>query len=255
MSGTLALLGRAGYELHYMNLSTGSCGSVTLSFDETVRVRAEEAREAASLLGATWHPPLVDDLEILYERRTLARLGAVMREVAPDILLLQSPQDYMEDHMTASRLAVTAAFCRGMPNYATEPPSDPVENPVALYHTLPWGLRDQLRRPLRAEFYVDIADVLDLKTSMLAKHRSQKEWLDVSQGLDSYLTTMRLMATEIGALSGRWAVAEGWRRHLHLGYCDEDYDPLTEALRDRIVWDAAYARELRRPSPEEAEDA
>lgn len=253
MSGTLALLGREGYELHYMNVASGSCGSATLARDEIVRIRTEESREAAALLGATWHPPLVDDIEIFYEPRLLARMGAVMREVAPSVLLLQSPQDYMEDHTISSRLAVTAAFCRGMRNYPTDPPTEAVEDPVALYHALPYGLRDQLRKPLRAEFYVDIADVLDVKTAMLGKHRSQKEWLDVSQGLDSYLTTMRRMCTEVAALSGKWAVAEGWRRHLHLGFADEDFDPLAEALRDRIAWDPAYARERRGLSPEEAE--
>ena len=50
-----------------------------------------------------------------------------MREVAPEILLVHAPSDYMEDHMNACRLAVTAAFARGMPNYPTSPPRPPVE--------------------------------------------------------------------------------------------------------------------------------
>ena len=38
------------------------------------------------------------------------------------IVLLQSPVDYMEDHVNASRLGVTAAFSRGIPNFVTDPP-------------------------------------------------------------------------------------------------------------------------------------
>ena len=31
-------------------------------------------------------------------------------------------------------------------------------------------------------------------------------------------------------MSGSFRYAEGWTRHLHLGYCDEDADPLVEDL-------------------------
>ena len=61
-------------------------------------------------------------MEIFYDLPTLARLAAVMREVAPEILLTHPPADYMEDHMNACRLAVTAAFAREMPNFPTDPP-------------------------------------------------------------------------------------------------------------------------------------
>ena len=63
-----------------------------------------------------------------------------------------------------------------------------------------------------------------------ACHRSQKDWLDKSQGRDSYLKTMNDMCAQLGRASGRFAFAEGWQRHLHLGFGSEELDPLTEAL-------------------------
>ena len=130
---------------------------------------------------------------------------------------------------------VTAAFARGMPNFATDPPAGPVGGEVAVYHALPWGLRDQLRRPVRAEFYVDIVPVLAAKRDALACHKSQKEWLDASQGLDSYLTAMTDAAAAVGAMSGSFAQAEGWTRHSHLGFGCEDFDPLRKALAGRVA--------------------
>jgi len=127
MAGTLILLGQAGYELPYMNIANGSCGTAHHSREEIIRLRREEARAAAASIGAVYHESLVDDLEIFYEKGLLARVAAVMREVAPEILLVQSPVDYMEDHQNAVRLAVTAAFCRGMPNFVTDPPRPPIE--------------------------------------------------------------------------------------------------------------------------------
>jgi LmbE family N-acetylglucosaminyl deacetylase len=230
MAGTLFLLKEAGFEVHYMNLCNGCCGSAEYDVETAARVRREEAREAAEFLGAVFHDSLVPDLEAYYERETLARLTSVMREVAPDILLTQYPFDYMEDHSNTVRLAVSAAFCRGMQNAVVIPPREAVDKPVAVYHAMPYGLRDPLRRTPQADLFVDISSVLGQKKEMLAKHRSQKEWLDASQGMDSYLTEMEDQARACGKLSGEFDVAEGWIRRLHLGYCGPDDNPLAEAL-------------------------
>jgi len=230
MAGTLIRLGQAGYELHYMNLASGSCGSAVHDADTIVRMRRDEAMAAAALIGAVYHESLVDDLEIFYDLPTLRRLAAVVREVAPDIILTQSTQEYMEDHMNTTRLVLSAAFARGMPNFPVEPPRPAVEGTVTVYHALPYGLLDPLRRPVEAEFYVDVAGVLATKRAMLACHASQKEWLDASQGIDSYLTQMEEMAAAMGRSSGRFEAAEGWTRHLHLGYCGPEDDPLAAAL-------------------------
>jgi len=235
MAGTLILLKQAGLEVHYMNVASGSCGTACLDTDQVVAIRTREARAAADSIGATFHPPMVNDFEIYYERPLLAKLCATLRQVDPQVLLLPSPRDYMEDHMNVSRLMVTATFCRNMRNFATDPPTQPIKGDLAIYHALPFGLRDQLRNPVQAELCVDISSVLEPKRQMLACHRSQKDWLDKSQGIDSYLRAMEDMSAEVGRMSGRFEYAEGWRRHSHLGFGPEGFDPLCEALGDLIA--------------------
>ncbi len=51
MAGTLMLLREAGFELHYMNVANGSCGTATLGRDEIIAIRREEARNAAALIN------------------------------------------------------------------------------------------------------------------------------------------------------------------------------------------------------------
>jgi len=233
MAGTLLLLGEAGYELHYLNIANGSCGTADLPADRIVAVRRREAIAAAAALGATYHGSLVPDIEILYERSLLARVAAVVREAAPEVLLVHSPVDYMEDHQNAARLAVTAAFCRGMPNFATDPPRPPTAQPVAVYHAQPHGNRDPLGQAVRPDLFVDVSGVTGRKRDALACHQSQKIWLDRSQGMDSYLRAMEDSDGEVGAMSGRFARAEGWRQRLHLGFGPEGFDPLSEALGPR----------------------
>lgn len=232
MAGTLVRLREAGYEIHYMNIANGCCGSMTEDREAAAATRLDEARNAAESIGAVFHPPIANDIEIFYTQPLIEKLAAIVRDVAPRIMLAPSPQDYMEDHMNASRLAVTAAFVRGMPNYKTDPPREAIEGAVTLYHALPWGLRDQLRNPVEADSFVDVGPAMILKRAALACHASQKEWLDTTQGLDSYLKTMEEMTQAVGRASGRFEYAEGWRRHLPLGFCDEADDPLRDALGD-----------------------
>lgn len=237
MAGTLFLLRNCGWDLHYWNLADGRCGSNEHDAEEIVAVREREARSASDLLGAAFHAPIRRDLEIFYESDLIRRICAVVREVSPDALLLQSPKDYMEDHITASRAAVTAAFARGMQNYPSIPPREPIEKDVAVYHAMPYGLRDELGRPVEPHFVVDIERSLDSKLEMLGSHRSQRRWLDVSQGLDSYLDSARDMSRTVAGRSarGKMAYAEGWRRHLELGFHRSGFDPIASALSDLVL--------------------
>jgi len=235
MAGTLLRLAGAGYELHTMTIANGSCGTADMPAEEIVRIRRAESQAAAAALGAVYHESLVLDIEIYYEKPLLARVAAVMRDVAPQVLLTQSPDDYMEDHQNAARLAVTAAFVRGMGNFATDPPRDPVAGDVAVYHAQPHGNRTPLGEVVRPHLFVDVTDVLDRKRAALACHESQRRWLDESQGMDSYLSAMEGFSREVGEMSGRFAFAEGWRRRLHLGFGPEGWDPLADALGNRVL--------------------
>ena len=240
MAGTLLLLRNAGWEPHYMNIANGSCGTAVDPEDVIVRKRGEEARAACTLVGAVYHEPICNDLEVYHINDQIRKLVAVIRRVSPGIILAQSPQDYMEEHMNASRSACTAAFCRGMVNYRSDPPVPAIADDVTIYHAMPHGLRDPLRRRVIAGQYVDIGSVLEEKRAMLACHCSQKEWLDVSQGMDAYLETMAQFGREVGAMSGAFELAEGWRRRSHLGYSAADCDPLSEALGDLCRIDQSY---------------
>lgn len=235
MAGTLILLGRAGYETHYMTIANGSCGTAHQTRAQIVRIRREEAQAAAAVVGAIYHESLVNDIQIFYEPKLLARIGAKMREVAPEILLVHAPNDYMEDHENAARLAVTAAFCRGMPNFLTDPPREPIEQAVTVYHAQPHSNRDPLRQLIRPDIFVDISSVMAGKREMLARHHSQKAWLDKTQGMGAYLSFMVDMGREVGTMSGCFEYAEGWHRRLHLGFSAQEIDPLSAALADYVL--------------------
>src|SRR5438105_4406084 len=226
MAGTLLLLKNAGYQIHYLNVASGNCGGTEYSSAITREIRNTEARRAARILGARFHEHLADDLEVIYSLDLLRRLTAVIRDAKPRVVLTHPPQDYMEDHTNTCRLAVTAAFARGMPNFRTRPTRKHVESDVAVYHAMPHGLCDGLRQRIVPGAFVNTTSVHEMKLLALACHRSQKEWLDVSQGMGSYLKAMNEISLTVGRLSKRFKHAEGWRRHSHLGFSATDVDSL-----------------------------
>ena len=235
MAGTLALLKDVGYDVHYMNVANGCCGSTVYGRDELIAMRRAEAEDACRIAGFTFHNSIADDMEVMYDRPTLRRLTAIVREVRPAIVLTHSPVDYMEDHTNTCRLAVTAAFSRCMPNYPCDPATPAYFEDVTVYHAQPHGNCDPLYEPIMPKILIDVGTKMDLKTEMLAAHKSQKLWLDQSQGMDSYLHSMHELMRDVGRLSGgRCEFAEGWRRHLHLGFCAADADPLAKALGSRV---------------------
>jgi len=244
MAGTLLMLHRAGWEIHYLNVADGCCGSRDYSASKLASIRGAEAKAATRVLGAQWHPGFVKDLEVFYELKTLRRLAAAMREIKPSIVLTQSPHDYMEDHTNTCRLAVTAAFSIGMPNFKTTPARCAVEGDVTLYHALPHGLRDGMGKRVLPGSFVNIAPVYKTKLEALAQHKSQQVWLDVSQGLNSYLKTMEEMACEVGRSSRRFSHAEGWCRHSYLGFSAANADPLKDALGADYLVNRRYEAEL-----------
>lgn len=245
MAGTLLLLRERGWVTHYFNLASGDCGSIQYDAATTRRVRRREARAAARLLGAQFHPSITEDLQILYEVRLLRRVAAVIREAQPTIVLTHSPLDYMEDHTNTARLAVTAAFTRGMPNFRTLPPRPPADYDVTIYHAMPHGMCDQLRRCIVPGAFVNTTAVHATKLAALKAHQSQQHWLEVSQGMNSYLRAMEEMSLALGRLSRQFQHAEGWRRHSHFGYAGADADPLRDALGEDFLVNPAYERALR----------
>ena len=236
MAGTLIRLAQAGFAPHMMNLSHSNLDSNEMQEDEVRRMRRREAEAAAELIGATYHPPIVDDLMIFYEDRLLRKMSSVVRAVRPSIVLLPSLNDYMEDHTNTARLVVTACFSRAMRHYVSDPPRDATDQDVYLYHAQPHLNHDGMRQRVVPELIVNIDDVIDLKKRMLSCHESQRQWLDETQGLDDYVESMLKTSAEVARMSDQdaWQYAEGWRPHSHVGFSATDLDLLSDVLANHV---------------------
>lgn len=92
--GTLAKWSAAGCRVHHLVLTDGSKGTWDASVDsaELTKVRKDEQREAAAILGVrdVWFFDLVDG-ELDSGKETLRRVCEVIRQVRPDVVLGHDP--------------------------------------------------------------------------------------------------------------------------------------------------------------------
>lgn len=185
-AGTLAKYAARGDKVFMCVVANGNVGHRTIGKEEIARIRAAEAKASADIIGAELIMLDVDDLFVrsndMEQRR---KLVDVIRFAKPDVIITQPPQDYMDDHEETSRLVYEASMAATVGHYPTEYPF--YEKLTPIYYMEPLWCVNSL-----PEEYVDITDVIDIKTQMLACHESQHAWLREHDGLD-VVQDMRVM--------------------------------------------------------------
>lgn len=229
-AGTLALLRSKGWSVEFATMTPGDCGSTTLSREEISGIRKKEAAASAALLDGTYHCLECDDIFVSYDRPTLVKVIALIRQIRPEIVFTMSPQDYMVDHEITSAVVETACFSAGIKNIDTVG-IEPFLKVPYLYYFDPIEGKDKFGNEIQATTIVDISGTMALKEQMFLCHDSQLSWLKAHHGLDEYLASVRTLATKRGMLMGV-RFAEGFRQHLGHGYPHEPV--LQNALTSRI---------------------
>ena len=216
-AGALFLLADLGCEVHVAAMAPGDCGSPDKPAEEIAAIRREEGRRAAALYPGEFHCLEERDLQIHYSPATTKKACSLFRKVRPQIVITQSPVDYMLDHEETARIARAACFNAPIPNAPCEDDSAPLDRIPHLYYVNAVESVGIYGEPVKPSFLVDIADVMDRKTEALAAHESQREWLRKQHGIDEYLESMNTWSAEAGKLAGL-EFAEGFRQHLGHAY-------------------------------------
>ena len=213
-AGTLALLKSKGCHITIATMTAGDCGSAEMDQGEISRVRREEARQAAKLLGADCMCLEFGDLCITHDVDSRRRVTEAVRRANPDLVLTSAPVDYMSDHEMTSRLVRDACFAASVPNYRTHQwdPAPVTKGIPHLYYMDPIEGIDYVGNPQSPEFIIDISPFFALKRDMLACHVSQRNWLLKQHGMDEYLTSCERWSNRRGREIGA-AYGEGFTQH------------------------------------------
>jgi LmbE family N-acetylglucosaminyl deacetylase len=229
-AGTLTLLRQQGWEIHIATMTPGDCGTVQYSREEISRIRKKEAVNAAAILDGQYHCLECDDVFIMYDRPTLLQVIKLIREIQPTLVITLCAQDYMVDHTTTGKLAMTGCFCCGIPNIEIED-VESFEPVPYLYYMDPADGKDNFGQVVTPQMVVDISSAFDTKKQMLSCHESQRNWLMVHHGMDEYIEIMKRSSVERGKAIGA-SFGEGFRQHL--GHAFPQDNILKTELSDRV---------------------
>lgn len=177
--GTLAKYASQGHKVFTATATNGNVGSATLPMDEIARIRKEEARRAAAVIGAEYICLDYDD-EMFFEDRA-ARLAFIdlVRYCKADVILTHNPKDYNPDHELTGKIITDIAVM--IPVAKLQTPNKPYDKiPMIAYFEPVHGIG------FIPTEYVDITDFMDQKMAMCACHQSQISWMQ-----DNYKDTMQ----------------------------------------------------------------
>lgn len=174
--GLLAKYARDGHRVLTAIATDGALGTLGKGGAALAARREGEARRAAAVLGAAepiflgWPDFGLDALPPGLLRERLVRL---VRELEPDVLVLQDPreQDPHPDHRALAAAASDAA------SFSMLPGLHPEQLAAGLK---PWYVAEKLfysDSGEGADFIVDISDVIALKVDSILAHESQVEFL------------------------------------------------------------------------------
>jgi LmbE family N-acetylglucosaminyl deacetylase len=213
-AGTLALLKRRGCPITIATMTPGDCGSAEHPAEEIARIRREEARKAAQILGADAVCLEFRDLSIVVDNAARGKVCELLRRVRPQIVITAPPIDYMTDHELTSVLVREACFNASVPNYSTRQwdPATPLDWIPHLYYVDSIEGIDYFGHPVAPDFIIDISGTFAIKEQMLACHESQRNWLRRQHGMDEYLERASRWSATRGAKIGV-THGEAFRQH------------------------------------------
>jgi 4-oxalomesaconate hydratase len=176
--GTLALHTRRGGAVHVVDLTFGERGESEdywarpgpKSAEECKLVRAAEATEAATLLGASIQFLDYGDYPLVIGRERVEAMARVIRERKPDIILTHWKQEpFNVDHEVTADAVLRAAGAASVPGFEHQAGKVTYPYIFAFEPTIP---RDDATG-FCPDHYVAIDEVFDLKMEALRALRSQ----------------------------------------------------------------------------------
>ncbi len=204
-AGTLVKCAQRGDEVSMAYLCTGDKGHFEIPARELGPLRKKEAEEAAKIVEAKICGGYFPDLELYPDREARHKVVELIRLARPEMVITHSPDDYMADHTTTSRLVIEASFTATLPHYQSEQKATKIIPPIFFMDTAA-GVNFQPTE------YVDITKEMPTKEKMLRCHQSQYKWIKEHDGID-LIGLMKKLSGLRGMQCGV-EYAEGFRQYL-----------------------------------------
>jgi LmbE family N-acetylglucosaminyl deacetylase len=176
-AGTAALWSQQGWEFYYLICTNGNKGSddPNMTPEELAAIRQEEQRAAARAVGVKEVFFLgYEDGELTYSRQLLGDVVRYLRQIRPQAVFTHDPESIIirdsfinhSDHRCAGLVTVDAVYPAARDRWNFPEHVEQGLQPHRVEELYIWSFD-------KANFVVDISDVLELKLQALTQHKSQ----------------------------------------------------------------------------------
>jgi N-acetylglucosamine malate deacetylase 1 len=157
--GTLLRMRALGLRTAILDLTQGESGTRGTAAD-----RAQEANEAAQILGVGWRGALdIPDGRVENNWENRVKVVRVLRQLRPRVVILPYWQARHPDHANSATLGYEACFLSGLAKVDT---GDPPHRPFKIVYA-------SLYADVRPSFVVDITSFIEERFRALFAYRSQ----------------------------------------------------------------------------------
>jgi N-acetylglucosamine malate deacetylase 1 len=192
--GSLAKHVKLGNQVSVCYMTSGEAGSLDHSKEELSRIREEEAKNAAQVIGFQDLTYLKNpDGYLQYSQSNLKKLVELIRKKQPNMVYVHHPSDGHQDHRATFQL-VNEALARASVRLFQEYTGTlwPTETVLAYEVWTPL---------LDFEYVEDISEFIDKKATALRKHESQMKNIRYDEAFEG-------LARYRGAMTGKGKYCE-----------------------------------------------
>lgn len=159
--GTLIRMARLGYKTGILDSTRGEAGT-----RGNPEIRAEEAKQAAEILGLTIRENLgLPDAHIQLNEESRTAMVRMIRKLHPKIILTHHMDDPHPDHANVSRIVREAAHLSGLTKFDSDFGLERFRPNCVAHFLFP--------RTVAPTFIIDISDSYKQKWDAIGAHKSQ----------------------------------------------------------------------------------
>lgn len=198
-SGTIAKYVDHGHKATIVMATRGERGHWKMPPDELERVRIEEMKKAAKVLGAEVIFLDYKDAYVPSGDNLKEGLVDIVRKLKPDIVITFHPLVWRDDHRRVGLATVDACFKACLPFVETE---HPAHRPVPDIYLIGCPMV-----PMKPDICIDVTDYMDVKMESLRHHESQWVQWEIDEDdstipLEKILDRFQHIARQCGLESG-----------------------------------------------------
>ena len=159
---------KAGWDITIVHATTGEKGHPTLSSQDYLKMRLEDARASAVFIEANMELMPYADGELVVDEDSIWIMADLIRKYKPTVIITHWKGSFHQDHNNTHDIVMKALFKAGLPAFEREYPA---HSPQVVLFSENW----EDMEGYNADIYLDVTDVFNDYLDLMKTHALMRE--------------------------------------------------------------------------------